>query len=40
MDLVQPKADAVMFFLDLVMFVKSREMNKSVLDMNTHYLEL
>ena len=42
-ELAHLKADALMFFhiyADLVMLAKSNSLNKSVIDMNTHYLEL
>ena len=42
-ELTYLKADAVMFhhvYSDLVMLAKSTDLNKNVLDMNTHYLEL
>ena len=43
LEIAQLKADGLMFYhiyADLVMLSKSRELSKSVLDMNTHYLEL
>ena len=42
-ELAQLKADGLMFcqvYSDLVMLAKSKELKKSVLDMNVHYLEL
>ena len=42
-ELVQLKADGLMFFhvyADLAMLAKSKDLGKSVLDMNIHYLEL
>jgi len=42
-ELAQLKADALMFFhvyADLEMLAKSKRLNKSAMDMNTHYLEL
>ena len=42
-ELAHLKADALMFFhiyADLVMLAKSNSLKKSVIDMNTHYLEL
>ena len=43
LELVHLKADAIMFhhvYCDLVMLAKSTSLNKNVLDMNKHYLEL
>ena len=43
LEIAQLKADGLMFYhvyADLMMLSKSRELNKSVLDMNMHYLEL
>ena len=42
-ELAHLKADALMFYhiyADLVMLAKSNSLKKSVIDMNTHYLEL
>ena len=42
-ELAHLKADALMFYhiyVDLVMLAKSNSLKKSVIDMNTHYLEL
>ena len=42
-ELAHLKADALMFFhiyADLVMLAKSNSLNKSVIDINKHYLEL
>ena len=43
LELAHLKADAIMFhhvYCDLVMLAKSTSLNKNVLDMNKHYLEL
>ena len=42
-ELAHLKADAIMFhhiYCDLVMLAKSNSLNKNVLDMNMHYMEL